>query len=112
MRLQTLSSYRLKTKAVATEKTFTAPSGVRFSIFVSNESKVISQYYVVESHWESKSKVIPLAHLQVSKTSGSVKIAALQPENWGVKLDRNELLNRIVSCLPETTTSNKILVAH
>lgn len=114
MRVQTLSSYRLKSKAVSINKTFIADNGIAFSIFVSKGTGSVSQYYIIESKWENapSPKVIPLAHLQVSKISGNIKFAAFQPENWNLKTDSFEFVRVLSRFIPEISKSHNISVAH
>lgn len=97
MKLQTLSMYRLKAKAIDTRESFTASNGVGFSILVSTSSDLLKQYYVVESQSleGTSGKVIPLAHVQVSKATGEIKFVVFQPESWGISADSDDLLTII-----------------
>lgn len=100
MKLKTLSAYRLKSKAIATNKKFTTPSGVSFSVLVSKDSNSVAQYYVVESHWDNnKSKVVPLAHLQVNRASGKIKYETFQPENWNLSIATSDLKQLIITTI-------------
>lgn len=100
MKFQTISTYRLKSKAVRMHNVFKS-NGFVFNVYASSESSLVTQYYFVDSKSDSISsgKVVPLAHLQVSRSSGSVKFAALQPENWQLKEDSSELRSRIAKCI-------------
>ena len=109
MSLQTLSAYRLTAKAIATNKTFTTSNGVSFSIFASTDSNSLAQYYIVESHWQetAHSKIIPLAQIQLSKTTGKIKIATFQPENWNLKISTEEFMQYINECAPDLFSSDQ-----
>lgn len=109
MRLQTLSAYRLTSKAITTNRTFTTSNGVSFSIFVSKDSDSLVQYYIVESHWQetAHSKIIPLAQIQLSKTTGKMKVTTFQPENWNLKISTEEFMQYINECAPDLFSSDQ-----
>ena len=106
MKLQTLSMYRLKAKAIETRESFTVRNGVDFSIHVSTSSSLLNQYYVVESQSldGTSGKVIPLAHVQVSKATGVIKFVAFQPENWGISADSDDLVKIISHSISKLET--------
>ncbi|KHT61599.1 hypothetical protein RJ45_22060 [Photobacterium gaetbulicola] len=106
MKLQTLSMYRLKAKAIETRESFTVRNGVDFSILVSTSSSLLNQYYVVESQSldGTSGKVIPLAHVQVSKVTGVMKFVAFQPENWGISADSDDLVKIISHSISKLET--------
>jgi hypothetical protein len=105
MKLQTISAYRIKSKAVQTSNVFKL-NGFVFNVYASLESGSVTQYYFVDSEWDSNKteKIVPLAYLQVSKSSGLVKFAALQPENWKLKEDSNELKRRLSKYISDFAT--------
>lgn len=117
MRFKTLSMCRLKTNVSTFHKKLTASNGMDFSILVSSESNRIEQFYILDSHWESQkdSKVTPLAHIQVSKITGNVKIASFNPENWNLNLESVDLMSKITALISNNdlnTPSNRLYVAH
>lgn len=105
MIFKTLSPYRLKTKALSINETFQASNGLSFSVLISTESSRISQFYVLESNWDKNNtttkKIIPLAHIQVSNTTGSLNVISFQPENWNISNDCRELTSFIKGIFPQ-----------
>ena len=59
----------------------------QFYLFCKNSNYVGHQLWEATLHNENKHKVVPLAHIQLSRTTGRVKFLALQPEsfNTGMK---------------------------
>jgi hypothetical protein len=104
MKFQTISAYRIKSKALQTGNVFKL-NGFVFNVYASSESSSVTQYYFVDSEWDSNKtdKIVPLAYLQVSKSSSVVKFAVFQPENWKLKEDSNELKNRLSRYISDLT---------
>ncbi|WP_144060882.1 hypothetical protein [Plesiomonas shigelloides] len=113
MTIHTISSYRLKSKAVSTNKTFTAENGIIFSIFESIDSKSFAHYYIVETKCEKEynCKITPLAHLHISKNTGNVKIESFQPEIWNLKTSCEDFVENIRNAIPGMCNAKEKIIA-
>jgi hypothetical protein len=78
-------------------------------VLISNESKKISQFYVVKSDWDKTNdlskKITPLAHIHMSNSTGNIKVVLYQPEIWNISNKSKELISFIKSISPATETT-------
>lgn len=99
MSMQRLSSYRLREKA---HKVADFVDKERFEILVSDSSAVSSQFFVMHHTWREelrmKQTALPLAHVQISKTTNKVKFVLWQPSAFGL-FDTEILKLKVINLL-------------
>lgn len=102
MTSKTLSSFRLHTKAISTDKEIRLNNRI-FSILKSISSKNIIHFYVLDMCWsESGDQIFPLAHLVVSSKTGNIKFNIIQPEVFNLQIDLDKLSKIILDFIFES----------
>lgn len=102
MSTQSLSSYRLQSKAHKVADAIVV-GREHFDVLVSSESKLYTQCFIMHYTWvdeiKEKQTARPLAHIQISNTTGKNKVVLWQPSAFGLNDSKNLKLNIIESVM-------------
>lgn len=108
MNIQSLSSYRLKSKAQKVADSVEV-GHERFDVLVSSESSLFMQCFVMHSTWlqelREKQTARPLAHIQICKSTGKSKMVLWQPSAFGL-IDSQSIKLKVVNLISDKVDIN------
>lgn len=108
MSIQSLSSYRLKSKAQKVADSVEVDHE-RFDVLVSSESNLYMQCFVMHSTWleeiKEKQTARPLAHIQICKSTGKSKMVLWQPSAFGL-IDSQSIKLKVVNLISDKVDIN------